>query len=71
VAALASRPQGEWHDVAVTLDEPAATGPVAVTIYADRGVVGRFEHDESDPTGSADRPYTSAGVLVSGRVDLE
>jgi len=68
--ALVSRQAGESQEITVPVPRNLK-GPVAVTVFADRGVAGTFEYDASDPLGSADRPYLSAGVTVSQRISLK
>lgn len=67
---LVSRSAGEWQEFLVPLDARSPRGEVLVTVVADDGVPGRFEYDERDPLGSADRPLLSAGVVVSQRIAL-
>ena len=64
---LLSRPAGESQEISVPLENTNA-GEVAVTVFADRGTPGVFDFSPSNPQGSADQPYKSAGVVVSKRI---
>ena len=46
----------------------AGSGEFVVTAYADRGQAGVFEFSPSEPLGSTDQPFKSAGVIVSQRI---
>ena len=65
--ALAFRPAGESQEVRVPVGD-AGPGEFAVTAFADRGRTGVFEFSPSDPLGSIDQPFKSAGVIVSQRI---
>lgn len=67
---LALRSAGEWHEVTVPIARIGGATELAVTLYADRGVAGRFERRGGDPLRSADQPYVSAGVMASTRVTV-
>lgn len=67
---LVSRQAGESQEITVPLARDSQ-GLVEVTVFADRGTVGQFDYDRNDPLGSQDRPYLSAGVVVSQRVLLK
>ena len=65
------RPAGESQEIDLVLDRHAPLGSeVVVTLHADRGELGRFEYDASDPLGSRDQPLKSSGVVVSKRVQI-
>lgn len=67
---LAPRPAGEWHEVKVPVAGIADVEELAVTLYADRGVIGRFDRSISHPLSSADQPYVSTGVVASTRATV-
>jgi hypothetical protein len=67
---LVSRPAGEWHELTVPVSGIGSATELAVTVYADRGVVGTFERSDRDPLGSADQPWVCADVVVSTRVTV-
>lgn len=65
---LMRRGAGESQELLIPLNRTGVTGEVVVTLFADDGVVGRFDYRPDDPLGSRDQPYKAAGVVVSQRV---
>ena len=62
---LLGRGGGESQEVYVPLEVPSVKGKLLVTLFADEGTRDRFDYDPTDPLGSKDRPYLSAGIQVS------
>lgn len=68
---LVSVGAGESQQIRVPLSETPVSDQVVVTVHADRGGPGLFDYSDADPLGSTDRPYSSAGVIVSKRITPE
>ena len=64
------REGGEYQRILIPLDAKSTPGKVDVTVYQDGGTPGRFEFDVTDPLGSLDQPYRSAGEIVFRRIEL-
>jgi hypothetical protein len=64
------RSAGEYHRVAVPIQEAAPGDELLVTVLADRGTLGVFEPSMDEPMRAIDQPWVSAGVVVSQRVRL-
>jgi hypothetical protein len=64
------RSAGEYHRVAVPIQETAPGDELLVTVLADRGTLGLFEPSTDEPMRAIDQPWVSAGVVVSQRIRL-
>ncbi|MDO8963902.1 MAG: hypothetical protein Q7W30_05340 [Coriobacteriia bacterium] len=70
---IVGKAAGEYQEIAVPLKAgpvPGSVTELVVTVLADRGERGRLEFSETDPLGSVDQPWRSAGVVVSQRVPV-
>ena len=62
---------GESTDIRVAIDEDEALGEsLIVALHADRGVIGEFEFDMDDKSGSPDQPYFVGDMEVAAVVSL-
>ncbi len=64
------RPAGEFQRVRVPVKGAKPKEEVLVTVFADNGVLGRFEPATGNPLSGIDQPWVSAGSVTSQRARL-
>jgi hypothetical protein len=67
---LLMRPAGEFQRLQVPIQGARPNQELVVTVFADKGVLGRFEPGTDNPLLGVDQPWVSAGVIASQRIRL-
>lgn len=64
------RAAGEYQQVVIPLEGATSAGDILVAVHQDAGIRHRFDYTPSDPLGSPDQPYRSAGELAIKQILL-